>query len=229
MLHAILIPLIMALITSVVITRFNLWKTRAELTARSRPMLHPPIAIQAERLARAMDVPRIDVLEYDNPEVNGFADADGRIFLTTGFLKRYGSGEVTAEELASVIAHELGHVAQGHVKKRMRDGMGHQTAVMMSNIFLARFLPFIGPWLASRAAEALMARQSREHEFQADAWASALLLKSGIGTEPQKSLFRKLNRLSGGAGDGIPAWLRSHPTTADRIAAIERNETRWLS
>ncbi len=228
MVQIILVPLLLALVTSWLMARFNILKSRQELTANSRPLRHPAIGMQAARLAEALDLPHVQVLELGRAEVNGMADADGRVFLTTGFVHKYDQGEVTAEELASVIAHELGHVAQGHVKKRMNEVMGHQTAQMMANMLLARFLPFVGPWLAARLAEGLLARTSRKHEFQADEWASALLIKAGIGTAPQKSLFRKLGRLTGGAGDRIPAWLRSHPTADDRIRAIEANEARWL-
>jgi metalloprotease len=73
-----------------------------------------------------------------------------------------------------------------------------------------------------------MARLSRRDEFEADAYASALLIKSGIGTGPQKSLFRKLGALTANLAEGVPAWLLSHPKTEERIAAIEANEARWL-
>ena len=62
--------------------------------------------------------------------------------------------------------------------------------------FLSRFLPFIGVWIANMISTALMARLSRRDEFEADAYATALLIKSGIGTAPQKSLFRKLDALT---------------------------------
>ena len=68
---------------------------------------------------------------------------------------------------------------------------------------------------------------ARADEFEADAYASALLVKSGIGTAPQRSLFEKLEHLTGTAGKGTPAWMLSHPKTALRIAAIAKNEARW--
>ncbi len=71
------------------------------------------------------------------------------------------------------------------------------------------------------------ARLSRQDEYEADAYASALLVQAGIGTEPQKGMFLKLEALSGMKGRGTPAWLMSHPKTAERIAAIEANETKW--
>ena len=75
----------------------------------------------------------------------------------------------------------------------------------------------------------LMAHLSRRDEFEADAYATALLIKAGIGTGPQKSLFAKLEALTQGRAEGVPAWLLSHPKTTERIAAIEANERRWLA
>ena len=55
----------------------------------------------------------------------------------------------------------------------------------------------------------------------------ALLVKAGIGTGPQKSLFQKLEKLTGARGAATPAWLLSHPKTGERIAAIEKLEAGW--
>ncbi len=52
--------------------------------------------------------------------------------------------------------------------------------------------------------------------------------RAGIGTGPQKSLFRKLDALTKNRAGGIPAWLLSHPHVGERIAAIEANEARWV-
>jgi putative metalloprotease len=91
---------------------------------------------------------------------------------------------------------------------------------------LGRILPGIGGWIANLAAAAVAARLSRQDEFEADAFASALMVKAGLGTGPQKSLFRKLEGLAGGRA-ATPAWLLSHPKTEARIAAIETLESRW--
>jgi len=159
--------------------------------------------------------------------VNGLAAPDGRIFLTRGFLNRKMRGEVTPEEMAAVIAHEMGHVALGHTRRRMIDFTGQNAVFVVLSAVLNRLLPFIGIWIANLISAALAARLSRRDEFEADAYATALLIKAGIGTAPQKSLFRKLSAMTGGGG-GMPQWLLSHPSTEDRIAAIEANERRWL-
>jgi putative metalloprotease len=224
-----LTPLLLAVAYAIVMVRFSVWRTKRMLDQQSRPLTDPAITRLTDRMAQAMDLPKIEVNVFEVEPVNGLAAPDGRIFLTRGFLNRKARGEVTAEELASVIAHELGHVALGHVRRRMIDFTGQNAVFVLLSAFLNRFLPFIGIWIANLISTALMARLSRRDEFEADAYASALLIKAGIGTGPQKSLFRKLEALTKSRAEGIPAWLLSHPRTTERIAAIEANEARWLA
>jgi len=221
------LPLLLAVGYAILMMRFSVWRTKKMLDARSQPLTDPSVTRLADAMARAMDLPEIKVSVFEVEPVNGLAAPDGRIFLTRGFLNRKMRGEVTAEELASVIAHELGHVALGHMRRRMIDFTGQNAVFVLLSAVLNRFLPFVGIWLANLISTALMARLSRRDEFEADAYATALLIKSGIGTEPQKSLFRKLGALTANRGEGIPAWLLSHPKTDERITAIEANEERW--
>ena len=222
------IPVLLAALYGFVMLRFSIWRTGRMLNTQSQPLTDPSITRLADRLAKAMDLPEIKVNVFEVEPVNGLAAPDGRIFLTRGFLNRKARGEVTADELASVIAHELGHVALGHIRRRMIDFTGQNAVFVMLSAVLNRIVPFVGIWLANFLSTALMARLSRRDEFEADAYASALLIKAGIGTEPQKSLFRKLGALTSNRSEGVPAWLLSHPRTAERIAAIETNEARWL-
>ncbi len=223
-----LTPLILALLYGFVLYKFSAWRTARELDARSSELADPTLGAITRRLARALDLPRIRVHIYEIDPVNGLAAPDGRIFLTRGFYRKYRAGEVTAEELASVIAHELGHVALGHSRRRMIDFSGQNALRTALAMVLNRFLPGIGGWLAGMVTALLAARISRVDEFEADAYASALLIKAGIGTGPQKSLLRKLQDLTGAFPGAAPAWLLSHPKTESRIAAIERNEEKWL-
>lgn len=222
-----LTPILLAIAYAFLMMRFSVWRTRRMLDQQSTPLTDPSITRLANRMAEALDIPAIRVNVFEIDAVNGLAAPDGRIFLTRGFLNRKARGEVTADELASVIAHELGHVALGHTRRRMIDFTGQNAVFVMLSALLNRFLPFIGVWIANLISGALMARMSRRDEFEADAYAAALLEKSGIGTVAQVSLFRKLAGLTGNAGSGTPAWLLSHPKTDDRIAAIEAMTARW--
>ena len=222
-----LIPLLVILAAGFLLTRgMALYQSRA-LDQKSRPLNDPDVEKVAARLAEALDLPGVTVHVLEMEAVNGLVAQDGRIFLSSGFLREKSAGRVTPEELGSVIAHELGHVAHGHVKRRMDDVLGHHASRFVLAAVANRFLPGLGGWIANTLSRALTAKLSRRDEFEADAWATALMIRAGYGTAPQISLFHKLGTLTGGQGDAIPAWIRSHPKAEDRIAAIEANETRW--
>lgn len=223
-----LAPILLAVLYGYALYRFSAWRTARELDAKSTELADPMLRQLCDQMAEALEISRIKVHIYEIEPVNGLAAPDGRIFITRGFFNKYRAGEVSADEMASVIAHELGHVALGHARRRMIDFSGQNAARTVIAMLLGRFLPFgIGAWIAGQAMRLLAAGLSRKDEFEADAYASALLVKAGIGTEPQKSLFRKLESLTGARGASVPAWVLSHPKTPQRIAAIEANETKW--
>ncbi|RUS59305.1 peptidase M48 [Pseudorhodobacter sp. E13] len=222
-----LLPILLPLVLAYFMYRFSALQTAKHLDRESKPLRDPQLEAVMARMAQALEVPHIAVHVYDVEPVNGLAAPDGRIFLTRGFIDRYRQGIVSADEIASVVAHELGHVALGHTKRRMIDVTGQNAVFMLIATLLSRFIPIVGVFIASYVTTLLGAGLSRKDENEADAYASALLVKAGIGTAPQKSLFAKLDRLTGAKGHDIPQWLRSHPKTDERIAAIERREAQW--
>ncbi len=222
-----LTPIILAVIYGLVAYRLSVGRTRRELDARSSELVDPRLYAVSDKLARALDLPRIRVHLYEIAPVNGLAAPDGRIFLTRGFYQKFIDGAVTAEELGSVIAHELGHVALGHTRRRMIDFSGQNALRTALGLVLSRFIPGLGVYIAGFLTTLLAARMSRSDEYEADAYAAALLTKAGIGTEPQISLFNKLMELTGGRAGNAPAWLLSHPKTEERIRAIEALEPKW--
>ena len=205
-----LTPILMAIAAAVVMYHFSAWNTARELDARSSPLADPKLDPVFRRLSNALDLPRLKVNIYEVEPINGLAAPDGRIFLTRGFYRKYQSGEITAEELASVVAHELGHVALGHSKRRMTDFSGQNAIRTALSMVLGRFIPIVGILIANMLTRMLAAHLSRSDEYEADAYAAALMTKAGLGVEPQMSLLAKLDRLTG-AGGGAPVWLASHP------------------
>ncbi len=220
-------PILLAVLYGFAMYRFSAWRTARELDQRSTELADPVLKRLCDRMADALDLKRIKVHIYEIDPVNGLAAPDGRIFITRGFYRKYRDGEVSAEEMASVIAHELGHVALGHSRRRMIDFSGQNALRTALAMILSRFIPGLGVYIANALTTLLAARLSRGDEYEADAYASALLTKAGIGTGPQKSLFSKLESLTQSRSGAVPAWLMSHPKTAERIAAIEKNEARW--
>ncbi|MEM1101315.1 MAG: M48 family metallopeptidase [Pseudomonadota bacterium] len=222
-----LMPILLAVAYGFVMMRFSAWSTKRQLNENSRPLEDPALERAFSAMARALDVPRIKVNLYDVDMINGLAAPDGRIFITRGFYQEFRKGSVSADELASVVAHELGHVALGHTRRRMIDFTAQNAARAALMMIIGRFIPFVGPYIANALISLFAAKLSREDEYEADAYASALLLKSGIGLDGQKSLFQKLDALTKSRAGAAPAWLLSHPKSPERIAAIEANEARW--
>ncbi|QXT38093.1 M48 family metallopeptidase [Gymnodinialimonas ceratoperidinii] len=224
-----LTPILLAVGYGLVMYLFSAWRTNRDLKARSTELADARLRAITEKFAKVLDVEKIRVNVYEVDAVNGLAAPNGQIYLTRGFYNRYLSGEVTAEELASVIAHELGHVAMGHTRRRMVDFSGQNAVRVVLASVLGRFIPGIGAAIANAVGALLAARLSRQDEYEADAYATSLMVSAGLGAGPQKTMFEKLERLAGLKGGGTPAWLMSHPKTSERIAAIEAMEARWRS
>ncbi|MGB7241922.1 MAG: M48 family metalloprotease [Sulfitobacter sp.] len=221
-------PILLAILYALAMYRFSVWRTTRDLDQRSTELADPVLKPLTDRMAAALNLPRIRVNIYEIDPVNGLAAPDGRIFITRGFYNKFKAGDVSAEEISSVIAHELGHVALGHSRRRMIDFSGQNALRTALAMVLGRFIPGVGVWLANMLTSLLAARLSRSDEYEADAYAAALLTKAGIGVDPQISLFRKLDALSQSAGGQAPAWLLSHPKTDARIAALTKLQSNWV-
>ncbi len=163
------LPILLAILYGLAMYRLSAWRTARELDSRSTELADPTLKRLTDRMAQALDLERIKVHIYEIDPVNGLAAPDGRIFITRGFYRKYRNGEVTAEELASVIAHELGHVALGHSRRRMIDFSGQNALRTALAMILGRFLPGIGVLIANSVATLLAARLSRGDEYEADA------------------------------------------------------------
>ncbi|SEA17862.1 M48 family metallopeptidase [Rubrimonas cliftonensis] len=221
-----LIALILAAVAiGLVQWRVSLWRMEKMFDEKGRPLDDPALNEMVRRLGACVDLPELKAEVLDMPVVNGLATPDGRIFVTSALVDKHRFGIIRAEEIASVVAHELGHVALGHHTRRMIDWSGQNAARMALGLILNRFLPIIGFYIANFLAGLFMARLSRRDEFEADRYATALMLKAGLGHAPQVSMFRKLDRMM--PGPKPAAWMASHPPTEERVAAIEANVAAW--
>ena len=172
-----------------------------------------------------MNLRNLNVYILNENSINGLATVDGKVYLTKGFLDKFYEGQVSAEELSSVIAHELGHLALGHTRRRVIDFTGQNALRVILALTIGRIIPAIGVYIANILVSLLASKISRNDEFEADAYAAALLLKSGIGIKPQIDLLKKLDKLVGTISS--VSWLSSHPKTEDRIKALESLKNKW--
>ncbi|MEH1783327.1 MAG: M48 family metalloprotease [Nostoc sp.] len=161
------------------------------------------------RLAANSDRPNLpytfQIVQDDS--INAFATLGGYVYVHTGLLK-------TADneaELASVLAHEIGHIGGKHVVKQMQQkalesglltaaGLDRNSAVQIG-VQLARDLP-----------------RSRQNEFEADQRGLRTLTRTGYSQSAMVSFMQKLLKKGGSA----PTFLSTHPGTSDRIDALRR-------
>jgi putative metalloprotease len=205
--------------------QFSAWSMKRQLSQQSNPLLDPNLEKIMLKFADVLEVEKIRINIFETEPINGLAAPDGRIFITRGFYKKYQNGDITVEEISSVVAHELGHVALGHIRRRMIDFSGQNAVRAALGALLSRLVPGLGGMIASIIGNLLMAKLSRQDEYEADEYASALMIKSGLGIEPQVSMFKKLDKISNQQGS-VPAWLMSHPPTQERINSIKTKHTK---
>ena len=221
----VLIPIVLAGLYGIVMFQFSAWSMKRQLSQQSNPLLDPNLEKIMLKFANVLEVEKIRINIFETEPINGLAAPDGRIFITRGFYKKYQNGEITVEEISSVVAHELGHVALGHIRRRMIDFSGQNAVRAALGALLSRLVPGLGGMIASIIGNLLMAKLSRQDEYEADEYASALMIKSGLGIEPQVSMFKKLDKISNQQGS-VPAWLMSHPPTQERINSIKTKHTK---
>ncbi len=205
-------------------TWFSAAEMRKRLAKRSRAVDDPVVCKYLARLAAAAEVDEIRIRVITAPEVNALVTPTGEIYMTTGLYQKYLAREITAEELTSVVAHELGHVALGHAKRRMIDLTGAQIGQVLLGSVLVRFIPFIGWWLAIWLTSLFVAKLSRKDEFEADAFGAALMIRAGFGAEPQARMLEKLMDFSPLQAGRPPAWMASHPDPEERARRIRELE-----
>ena len=221
----VLIPIVLAGLYGIVMFQFSAWSLKRQLSSQSNPLIDKNLEKIMAKFANVLEVEKIRLNIFETDPINGLAAPDGRIFITRGFYNKYQNGEITVEEMSSVVAHELGHVALGHIRRRMIDFSGQNAVRVALGTLLSRLIPGLGGFIAGIIGNLLMARLSRRDEYEADEYAAALMIKSGLGIEPQISMFKKLDKISNLQGS-VPAWLMSHPSTKERINSIKKTHAK---
>lgn len=186
------------------------------------PQYTKPVTQVGQRIAKAADRKDFQWAFYtiDKPKTpNAFALPGGKIFVYTGLFK-YAKNRA---QLATVMAHEVGHVIARHGGERLSTGIlaqvGQELAVAAVGGYSA------GTMEAFRAAFGLglnvgvILPFSRSQEYEADR--IGLILMSKAGYDPHAALEFWQN-MSKAGGSKPPEFLSTHPVTSNRIAAIKQ-------
>ncbi len=163
-----------------------------------------------QRLVGYSDRPNLkytfQVVDDDN--INAFATTGGFVYVHTGLLKAADN----EAELASVLAHEMGHIGGKHLVKQMRQqtlASGAATALGVDR----------NQAVALGVNLALNLPRSRQDEFDADKRGLRTLGSAGYAQSGMVSFMQKL--LS--AKSSAPSFLSTHPATGDRINVLKQS------
>jgi len=171
-------------------------------------------------------VPDVEMFGVRDPEINAFAMPGGFIGVNSGLIVSSSS----ESELASVLAHEIGHVVQRHIARGMTQ-QSQNSVVMMASMAAALLAALAGGGgnlamgVAAFGQAAAINRQlgfSRDAEREADRAGFQMLTKAGYDPDGMVRMFSRLmnaSRLNEGMGGG--AWASTHPLSIERMSDIQ--------
>ncbi len=177
--------------------------------------------LEAAGLGR--DSVRIYIVQDD--QLNAFVAGGMNLFLNTGLLMR----AQHSGQLAGVIAHEVGHIAGGHLS-RIPAAAQRATAEMILATLLGAATAVVAPELGAAIisgghtyAQGNLMRFSRSQEQAADQAGVKYLDRAGISSRGMAEFFRVLEKENVLSLSSMSPYLQSHPLTRDRIAFVENH------
>ena len=150
---------------------------------------------------------RLEFRRGDEIGANAFALPSGIVVMTDELVELAQSDD----ELAAVLAHEVGHVVHRHSLRMLLQNSA--TSILM--LALVGDISSASVLVASVPTVLVQAKHSRQFETEADDYAYAWLDRAGIDRRNFGAILGRLEEKYGGAG--VPSWLSSHPPTAQRM------------
>ncbi|MBI5439690.1 MAG: M48 family metalloprotease [Deltaproteobacteria bacterium] len=197
-------------------------EVRKEFRVLDDPYLALYLARMGKRLTSTIEHPQFEPGFHvvGDSRINAFAVPGGQIFITsqTVLLSR------DEDELAGVVAHELGHVEGRHIAQRV-EVANKLNVAMLAAVLAAAFLtksPQAGAAVTSFAlagAETKMLQYSRADEEDADRRGLRTMTAAGYDGWGLVRFMETIHRQSP-APEGVPAYLFSHPLPGNRAAYL---------
>ena len=153
-------------------------------------------------------------------QINAFCMPGGKIAFYSGILTKL---ELTDDEVAMVMGHEIAHALREHARERMGKSMATNGLSRLGGALIAGFLGIdarVTDAVAQQGAQLLSLKFSREDESEADLVGMELAARAGYNPRAGVSLWQKMSAANKGAP---PQWLSTHPSGNTRIKDIEAN------
>ena len=150
--------------------------------------------------------------------VNAWCMPGGKIAVYTGLIDQL---DVTDDELAAVMGHEIAHALREHGREKAGQSAGMGVAAAVGGLLIGSYFgidPDLGQSALSTIGElAYMRPNSRGMEQEADRIGVELAARAGYDPNAAISLWQKMAKVSDG---GVPQWLSTHPSHDSRIADL---------
>ncbi|MGQ9693917.1 MAG: M48 family metalloprotease [Thermodesulfobacteriota bacterium] len=156
----------------------------------------------------------------NSPEINAFAIPGGRVFINSGMLLLLEK----EDELAAVLAHEIGHGVARHIATRGEKVQKINLATLgaiLAGILLGGPAAGAIATTSVAASETAMLKYSREDEDEADYLGLKFMEQAGYNPEGMLTVLKKLRRRQGPSASEIPAYMQTHPALEARLADLE--------
>ncbi len=176
----------------------------------------------AQRLIAEVPAFRPDAAQWnwevnviDSPELNANCGPGGKIIFYTGLIEKL---NLTDDEIAAVMGHEIAHALREHGREAMSKAYGVQMATQIGSAF------GVGDGslgLANMGVQYLMTLpNSRSNENEADLIGLELAARAGYNPNAAVSLWKKMGAAGGSAP---PEFLSTHPSSSSRTQALQEN------
>jgi predicted Zn-dependent protease len=156
---------------------------------------------------------------FEDVETNAWALPGGKVGVYAGIFK----AAKNQDQLAAVIAHEIGHVIARHHNERISRQQGASTGLqILSAIIGARYGEGVGNAAgqigAVGAQAGLLLPNSRIQESEADVVGQQLMAKAGFDPREAVGLWQNMGAAG---GSRPPQWLSTHPDPASRMRELQ--------
>jgi predicted Zn-dependent protease len=193
------------------------------------PKLQSMLEQTVDRLVAASEKPdqHYKVTILNSQSINAFALPTGQIYVTRGLIALAND----ESELASVLAHEMGHVIARHAEQREEEARNADIA----NRAIADVVsdPEVGA-LALAKSKLKLASFSRAQELEADALGIGVAARAGFDPYGAVRFLTSMEHNSalraeqtGAINPGAPDFLSSHPATPERITNALSNARQY--
>ncbi len=179
-----------------------------------------PVAEAANQTGVAFNW-QMNVIRTD--EINAWAMPGGKMAVYTGLVNKL---NLSDDELAAVIGHEMSHALQEHSKKeagqKILTGVLTQVAGNIVGAYTGMDASVIGMTGSLVSDLGVDRPYSRHQENQADAGGLYLMARAGYNPQAAITVWEKMNAANRGGSNAASALLSTHPANAERIANLRK-------